>query len=114
MKLQYIRKGDYLYPNLTIGSTETRPIGKYGLLRKSYLKEHKPDCYQSMLLTGKLDTHLADIEEAANERMERLIECLAKTHPAPNKETNQLAWTAHMNMLSSMAEENILRELVYA
>ena len=45
MKLEYVRKGDYLYPNLIIESTENRPIGKYGLLRKSYLKKHKPDWY---------------------------------------------------------------------
>lgn len=73
MKLTYTRKGDYLYPNLTI-STETRqPIGKYGLLRKSFLKEHKPDLYQSMLLTGKLDVHLAEIDQDAQMRLQTVL-----------------------------------------
>ena len=64
---------DVLYPNLTI-STETRqPIGKYGLLRKSFLKEHKPDLYQSMLLTGKLDVHLAEIDQDAQMRLQTVL-----------------------------------------
>ena len=113
MKLQYVRKGDYLYPNLTIASAETRPIGKYGLLRKAYLKEHKPDWYQSMLLTGKLDTHLADIEEAAQARYELITNQLFKTNPVPDKEANQLGWVRHMNTLAAQADEIILSELIY-
>ena len=113
MKLEYVRKGDYLYPNLTIETTETRPIGKYGLLRKSYLKEHKPDWYQSMLLTGKLDTHLADIEEAAQARYEFITDQLLKANPAPDRETNQMGWVRHMNGLTAQADEIILNEMIY-
>lgn len=113
MKLQYVRKGDYLYPNLTIESTENRPIGKYGLLRKAYLKEHKPDWYQSMLLTGKLDTHLADIEEAAQARYELITAQLLKANPAPSKEMNQIGWVRHMNVIEAQAEEIIFDEMIY-
>ena len=54
MEITYHREGDYLYPNLTLETDETLTIGKYGLLRKSYLKTHKSHWYQSMLMTGKL------------------------------------------------------------
>ena len=74
MKLNYTRKGDYLYPGLTISSETQQLIGKYGLLRKSFLKEHKPDLYQSMLLTGKLDVHLAEIDRVAQRRMDHIVE----------------------------------------
>ena len=64
MKITYTRKGDYLFPELELRETETRYIGKYGILRKTYLKEHRSGWYQSMLLTGKLDSHLADVDNS--------------------------------------------------
>ena len=78
MELTYHRKGDYLFPNLII-KEETVAIGKYGMLRKTFLKEHRKNCY-----------------------------------PAPEKESDPMAWTAHMNSLTAMAEESILTELVYS
>ena len=114
MEITYTRKGDYLYPNLTIESEVMEPIGKYGLLRKSYLKEHKPDWYQSMLLTGKLDRHLYETDRDAQDRMERLIEQMLKTNPAPDKATDQLGWVQHMNSLTAAAEEIVLSELIYS
>ena len=65
MELTYHRKGEYLFPNLVLRD-EPVSIGKYGMLRKTYLKENKKNWYQSMLLTGKLDSHLLSVEEAAN------------------------------------------------
>lgn len=112
MKLTYYRKGDYLFPNLTIESSENS-IGKYGMLRRTFLKEHRSNWYQSMMLTGKLDRHLLEIEKTAQERMEILVAGLQQEHPAPDKEIDPLAWAAHMNMLTAMAEESVLRELVY-
>lgn len=112
MKLTYIRKGNYLYPNLTISSETQQPIGKYGLLRKSFLKEHKPDLYQSMLLTGKLDVHLAEIDRVAQRRMDHIVEHMLKSNPAPSKE-DQLSWVAHMNGITAAAEEIVLTELIY-
>ena len=113
MELTYYRKGDYLYPNLTIESEVTEPIGKYGLLRKSYLKEHKPDWYQSMLLTGKLDVHLLETDKAAQSRLDKIVNQLLETNPAPSKETDQMGWAAHMNSLTAQAEEIVLNELIY-
>ncbi|WP_270601704.1 TnpV protein [Anaerostipes hominis (ex Lee et al. 2021)] len=113
MELTYHRKGDYLFPNLTI-ENEKVTIGKYGMLRRTFLKENRKNWYQSMLLTGKLNRHLLEIEKAAQERMEILMDGLLTTYPAPDKEADQMKWTAHMNMLRGMAEETILTELVYS
>ncbi len=66
MELTYHRKGDYLFPNLTVEEEEVT-IGKYGMLRRTFLKEHKNSLYQSLFLTGKLNSHLEQIEKAAQE-----------------------------------------------
>ena len=113
MEITYHRKGDYLYPNLTLETDETLTITKYGLLRKSYLKTHKPHWYQSMLMTGKLERHLAEIDQTAQERVERIVDQLSQTNPPPDKEPNPLGWAAHMNSLTAMAEEGVMREVVY-
>ena len=113
MELTYHRKGDYLFPNLTL-TEEPLNIGKYGMLRRTYLKEDKKNLYQSLLISGKLDSHLQEIERSAQERMEVLLERLLTKYPAPDKEKNQMAWTAHMNNLTAMAEESVLTELVYS
>lgn len=113
MKLTYHRKGDYLYPNLTIVNETREPLGKYGLMRRTYLKEHRTNWYKSMLLSGKLDHHLAEIDQAAQERINLILKQLLKTNPAPDKEANQLGWTTHMNSLTMIAEEIVLKELVY-
>ena len=108
----YHRKGDYLFPNLTV-QDEPMSIGKYGMLRRTYLRENKKNWYQSMLMSGRLNQHLAQIDEQAENRMEELIESLNEKYPAPNKETEQMAWVAHQNNLTAMAEEIVLKELVY-
>ena len=112
MKLEYYRKGDYRFPNLVITRSEM-VIGKYGMLRKSFLKAHKSGWYQSMLLTGKLDRHLLEVQKAAEERMEILVARLSREYPAPDKEANPFAWVQNMNMLVAMAEEYTLKLLVY-
>ena len=113
MELTYHRKGDYLFPNLTL-TEEPQTIGKYGMLRRTYLKEYKKNLYQSLLISGNLDRHLKEIEKSAQERMENLMDGLLTAYPAPDKESDQMAWTAHMNNLTQMAEETVLTELVYS
>ena len=71
--MTYHRKGDYLFPNLVIKKQPEVVIEKYGLLRKTFLKENCPNWYQCMLATGKLSYHLAEIDQRANERWEALI-----------------------------------------
>ena len=83
------------------------------MLRRSFLKENRSNWYQSMMLTGKLERHLDEIEKTAQERMEILVAGLQQEHPAPDKEADPLAWTAHMNMLTAMAEECVMNDLAY-
>lgn len=112
MELTYHRKGEYLFPNLVL-QEKAVAIGKYGMLRMTYLKQNKKNWYQSMMLTGKLDNHLVAVEEAAEKRMAMLMKELTERFPAPDKAGNQIAWVAHMNNLTAMAEECVLTELVY-
>ncbi len=93
------------------GRSDDREIG---MLRRTFLKEHKNSLYQSLFLTGKLNSHLEQIEKAAQERMDSQMEKLLEKNPAPDKEADPMAWTAHMNVLMATAEESILTELVYS
>ena len=112
MRLTYHRKGDYLNPNLTLETEDVGYIGKYGLMRKDFLMKHKSPLFQTMLLTGTLDRHLAETEAEAQQRVDRILEQLLQTNPAPDKEKDQLLWAAHMNSLTAQAEESVIRELI--
>ena len=114
MDLTYTRNGDYLFPDLRLEDADL-PIGKYGLLRKSYLKEHKRGWYSSLLLTGKLDEHLAEIDRSCNERIELIMNQLARREGVTEslKAADQATWVARMNNIHASAEEIVLSELVY-
>ena len=114
MDMTYTRNGDYLFPDLRL-EDENLPIGKYGLLRKSYLKEHKRGWYSSLLLTGKLDEHLAEIDRACNERVELITNQLAQREGVTEalKASDQMEWVRQMNNIRARAEEIVLDELVY-
>jgi len=114
MDLAYTRNGDNLFPALYLEDANL-PIGKYGLLRKSYLKEHKRGWYSSLLLTGKLDAHLAEIDHSCNERIELIMNQLARREGVTEvlKAADQMQWIARMNNIRARAEEIILSELVY-
>lgn len=115
MELRYIQKGDVLFPDLRLDDEEF-PIGKYSLLRKSYLKEHKRGWYSSLLLTGKLDRHLAEIDRTCTERVELITNQLAKREGVTEslKATDQMEWDRQMNNIQARAEEVVLGELVYS
>ena len=112
-QITYTRCGDYNIPNLTLSETETKPLGKYGRMRKKYLQEHRPVLWNSMILSEKLYPHLREIDETANRRMEQLMSELLASAPAPDKETQQMAWVQHMDALKAQAEEIILAELIF-
>ena len=114
MELTYTRNGDNLFPALYLEEPNL-PIGKYGLLRKSYLKEHKRGWYSSLLLTGKLDEHLAEIDHSCNERIEHIMNQLARREGVTEalKASDQLEWVRRMNSIRERAEEIVLSELVY-
>ena len=114
MNLTYLRNVDYLFPDLSLEDTDL-PIGKYGLLRKRYLKEHKRGWYSSLLLTGKLDAHLAEIDRTCTERVELIMNQLAQREGVTEslKAADQMEWVRRMNSILERAEEIVLSELVY-
>ncbi len=114
MDLIYTRNSDYLFPALYLEDANL-PIGKYGLLRKSYLKEYKRGWYSSLLLTGKLDAHLAEIDRTCTERVELIMNQLAQREGVTEalKAADQMEWVRRMNSIRARAEEIVLSELVY-
>ena len=115
MTIQYHKSGGYYLPNLVLEDTEVQSIGKYGRMRKRYLKEHRPALYSSLLLTGKLDQHLAEIDETCEERMELLSGQMAKQEGVTEtlKAADQMEWVRRMNNIRNRAEEIVLHELIY-
>ena len=112
--LNYTKTGDYSIPNLKL--SETLEIGKYGRMRRNYLKEHRPVLYNRLLLSEKLYPHLAEIDQTANRRLGQLMDELARSSGADEtmKATDPMKWTGLMNTLKSQAEEMILSELIYS
>ncbi len=112
--LDYVLVGDYYIPALRLRE-ESRPIGHWGRRRKAYLEEAHPALYCSLLLSGKLWTHLADVNEQAEERLALIMEQMKAAEGVTEelKARNQLAWVQHMNSIRSRAEEIIYAELVY-
>ena len=88
-------------------------VGKYGIIRQTFLMENRPVEYQQLIWEGKSDEHLEEVNEEARRQMERQMEALEIVYPAPDRR-NQLAWVQHMNSLKHMAEDAVLRQVVYA
>ena len=115
MKISYSQCGDYLIPNLVLPEEEQQPIGKYGRMRKRYLKDHRPVLYSNLLLSGKLYEHLAEIDRACEDRLDLIIRQMKTQENVTEKlkADDQMAWVAAMNSIQNRAEEIILSELVY-
>ena len=107
--------GDYLLPNVTIDESEQQAIGKYGRIRKRYLKEYRRVLYTNLLVSDKLDRHLAEIGKASEEQMELLTSQMAKQEGVTEtlKAAVQMEWVRRMNSIRNRAEEITLHELVY-
>ena len=110
----YTMVGGYRLPNLIAGEPGQLFIGKYGRMRRRYLKEHRPVLYTNLLTTGKLDQHLAEIDETCEERMELLSGQMARQEGVTEelKAADQMEWVRSMNSIRSRAEEIILGELI--
>ena len=110
----YILIGDYYIPDLKLPE-ENRPIGRYGRLHREYLKQEHPARYSSLILTGKLWTYLADLNEQAEERLDLIIEQMKAAEGVTEelKARNQLEWVGRMNNIRNRAEEIINSELIY-
>ena len=112
--IDYILVGDYYIPDLKLPE-ENRPIGRYGRLHREYLKQEHPAQYSSLILTGKLWTYLAGLNEQAEERLDVIIEQMKTAEGVTEelKAQNQLEWVGRMNNIRSRAEEIINSELIY-
>ena len=111
---QYVLKGDVYLPELELPE-ESRPIGRWGRLHKEYLKNHRPILYQSLLLSGKLYTVLADLNEQAAERCSLIIRQMAEAEGITEelKANDPMSWVQAMNSIRSRAEEIIRTEMIY-
>ena len=112
--LSYTLYGDYYLPDLVLNENEPT-YGKYGMLRKQFLKEHKSAKYQYLLLTGNLTEHLNQIDQEAREQGEMLTEQMAEKQGVTEemKIEDQMKWTGLMNNIKASAEEIVLKNIVY-
>ena len=110
----YTQAEDYLIPDITCKIDEQLEwIGKYGFLCRDYLKNHRNSRYQVMLMQGTLGEYLLEVDKAAREREEVIIRQLDEKEPLPDKEKDQMAWVRAVNQHKSIAEEIVLKELIY-
>ena len=116
MKLTYSQVGDFLLPNLTLQEESTMPLGRYGRMRKDYLKETNETMYEVMMVTQELIPHCRSIQEQAEERRDFLIKEMAKMEGISEqlKETNPMDWVGKMNNIRQRAEEIVLTEIIYS
>ncbi len=116
MKLNYIKVGDYLLPSLTIEKQNSEEINKYGYLRLHYLKENNKALYTTLLMTNKLTNHLISVSIESEEVLNTLMEQYKNSDELlseKNKKENQIEWVKLMNNYKNVAEEIILKELIY-
>ncbi len=116
MELTYTKVGDYYIPDLILDDLPDKTLGRYGRMRQKFLEERHLGIYSRLMLSGKLWTHLADIDTACEERLDALIPAMAKREGVTEtlKASDQMAWVGRMNSIRNRAEEIILHELVYA
>ena len=107
--------GDYLIPNIAASDVPHHTLGKYGRMRRAYLKEHRPILWERMILDGTLWDHLASVDRICEDRMDTLIEGMKRTWGITEelKASDQLRWVAEMNNIHAAAEEIALREVIY-
>ena len=114
--LNYISRGDYRIPDLKLTDSSQEPLGKYGRMRKTFLREHRPILWNSMILNETLFPHLREIDRTATERLAVMIPRLRQSVGATEelKQQNPTKWIGLMNTIRVQAEEVILTELIYS
>ena len=115
MKITYRTVGDYKIPNITLSPEDSKPIGRWGIVRRDYLLHNKSVQFNIMLMTGTLFSHLAEIDSQAEEMFSRLVNDMAKTEGATEqlKAENQMLWVQKMNNIEARAREVVTTELIY-
>lgn len=111
----YIQVGDYLLPNLILPEQQDQPLGVWGQRRLRYLKQHRKVLYYNLLTSGKLNEHLADIKEQAEDMFSRLVKQMAEREGVTEqlKSDNQMEWVRRMNNIRSGVAEIIYTDLIY-
>lgn len=111
----YTQVENYLLPDLIVDEAERQPIGKYGRMRRRYLKEHRPILFANLLVSGKLYQHLAEIDLSCEDRLDLIIRQIAKKEGVNEmlKASDQMEWVRRMSSIQNRAEEIVLSELVY-
>ena len=114
--LWYELQVDYYIPCLVLDEEDIQPIGMWGRKRLRYIKEHHRALYTSLLLSGKLNSHLAEINQRASEMFDLLIKQLVEKEGITEqlKATGQMAWVGAMNNIRNQAEEIVNTEVIYA
>ena len=113
--IKYELKGEQYYPMLEISEQEKHKIGKYVLLHRDYIKQHKRGTYITLLTEGKLNAHLLEIDAQANSTLEVIVANLARESGIDEelKASDTLKWVTEMNSIKASAEEIVLREVIY-
>ena len=112
----YRQEGDYLIPNLLPPEGSDMPLGKYGRLRRTFLKEHRSCIYTAMLMNGSLWEHLHEIDQLCKECLDLIASQMAEQENVNEalKTSDQMEWVRRMNGIRSRAEEIVLADIVYA
>lgn len=105
--------GDYFIPQIELKPVEDKVLNKYGRMRRVFLQEHNPMLVDDLLLAEQLFPHLYEVQEIVEKRVEVIMTGLLEKNPASDKEMDAMAWVRHMNLLKAMAEEVVVRELIY-
>ena len=113
--LTYKQMGDYQIPQVALPQTKKMTQGRFSRMREKFLKEHKRGLYEELMLDGKMEEHLGEIEETAQNRLKLLIKQLAEKAQVNEemKRTDQMGWVQAMNSIRNQAEEMIITELIY-
>ena len=112
--LSYTLHGDYYLPDLEINEEEPT-YGKYGIMRKQFLKEHRSARYQYLVLTGKLTEHLNQVDKEVREKVEKLVEQMAEQWGVTEelKMQDQMEWVRRMNNIKTNAEEIVYKNIIF-
>ena len=112
-EISYSQNGEYQIPDISLEETRGT-IGKYGMMRKEYLRNHKVARFNILTLQNRLDSHLMEIDSQARQRVDNLMNELLEKDPAPDKMADGMAWTRHMNQIKAQAEELVIQEIIYS
>lgn len=116
MELSYRQNGDYLIPDIEMDEQPRGIIGKYGMMRKAFLKEHRSGTYNALLLQNRLTEHLLEIDRTAREQVEKTMAQMMSAEGVTEslKARDQMAWVQQMNNIKSRAEEAAIAEIIHS